>query len=87
MPENSAWDPYVHQIQNKFDASSNAWSVTDVCQSACIYGHDGTPWAASKGFFLANYDYDLEQEDGTKKRVVCNEHAGLMLAVDGNRKP
>jgi len=54
-----SWDTYVHQIQNTFDPDTNAWSVTNVCQFGCVYGHDGAQWAAAEGFKLATYEFDL----------------------------
>ena len=81
-----SWDQYVHQIQNTFDPATNGWAVTNVNQFACVYGHDGAQWAASQGFQLANYEFDMPQEDGSTKKVPCNEHAAVMKACDGNRK-
>ena len=82
----SGWDQYVHQIQNTFDAATNGWSVTAVNTYACVYGHDGAVWAASEGFALHNYEFDLMQEDMTTKKVPCNEHAAAMAAAGGARK-
>ena len=82
-----SWDTYVHQIQNTFDPSTNNWSVTNVCQFGCVYGHDGAAWATSQGFQLATYEFDMPQEDGSTKKVTCNEHAGLLKAAEGSRKP
>ena len=58
-----------------------------MCVFACVYGHDGAQWAASQGFQLATYEFDLAQEDGSTKKVNCNEHDALMKAAEGNRKP
>merc|ERR1711935_248746 len=82
----SGWDTYVHQIQNTFDPDTNAWAKTGVCQFACVYGHDGNLWAASEGFKLATYEFEMTQEDYSKKKVLCNEHSALMKAVTGDRK-
>ena len=81
-----SWDTYVHQIQNTLDPATNNWSCTNVCVYACVYGHDGAAWAASQGFQLATYESDLKQEDGSTKKVNCNEHAALMKACNGDRK-
>ena len=81
-----SWDTYVHQIQNTFDAETNAWSVTNVAQFACLYGHDGNAWAVSPGFQLATYEFAQPQEDGSTKNVLCNEHSALMKACGGDRK-
>ena len=83
-----SWDTYVHQIQNKFDAASGQWSVTNLVQFACVYGLDGAAWATSPGFQLATYEFDMPQGDGTTKKVMCNEHAALLKgAKEGSRKP
>ena len=82
----SGWDSYIHQIQNTFDPDTNAWKVTNVCQYACIYGHDGNAWATSPGFQLATYETDLLQPDNTTKKVLCNEHSALMKGTNGDRK-
>ena len=81
-----SWDTYVHQIQNLFDPDTNSWALTNVNQFACVYGHDGAAWAASPGFQLATYEFDQPQEAGGTKKVMCNEHAALMKAVNGDRK-
>ena len=81
-----SWDTYVHQIQNTFDASINNWSVTNVCLFAAVYGLDGALWASSEGFQLATYEYDLAQEDGSTKKVTCNEHSAAVKASGGDRK-
>ena len=81
-----SWDTYVHQIQNTFDPDTNNWAVTNVCQFGCVYGHDGNVWASSPGFQLANYEFDMPQEDGSTKKTPCNEHSAVMKAVGGERK-
>jgi len=35
---------------------------------------------------LATYEFDQPQEDGSKKKVMCNEHGALLKAVGGDRK-
>ena len=82
----SGWETYVHQIQNTFDPETNAWKVTGVCNWAWVGGHDGAKWASSEGFELANYQFEMAQEDGSTKPVPCNEHAALMKAAKGDRK-
>ena len=51
----SGWEQYIYQIQNKFDAEKNDYTVTNVCEHAAIYGYDGTLWAGSAGFALSTY--------------------------------
>ena len=60
--------------------------MTNVCQYACVYGHDGAQWAATEGFVLATYEFDQLQEDGSTKKVTCNEHSAAMKAARGDRK-
>ena len=81
-----SWDTYVHQIQNTLDPETNNWSVTNVCLYACVYGKDGSAWATSPGFQLATYEFDLMQEDGSTKKVTCNEHSAVLKATTGDRK-
>ena len=57
-----------------------------MCQFACLYGHDGNAWAVSPGFQLATYEFDMPQEDGSTKKVLCNEHSAMMKAALGDRK-
>lgn len=82
-----SWDTYVHQIQNQFDPATNAWAVTNVCQFACVYGHDGAAWATSQGFQLATYEFEMPSEkmDGSTVKVLCNEHEAMMKAAGGTR--
>ena len=83
----SGWDGYIYQIQNVYDAATQTYKVTNVCEHAAIYGHDGTLWAGSAGFTLSNYGFELTQEDGTKKKVDVNEFKTAFEASRGNRKP
>ena len=78
----SGWDTYVHQICNKFDPETNAWAVTNCCQFAAVYGHDGTAWATSQGFQLASYEMDQDQGDGTTKKITVNEVGTLLAACN-----
>ena len=57
-----------------------------MCQFACLYGHDGNAWAVSPGLQLATYEFDMPQEDGSTKKVLCNEHSAMMKAALGDRK-
>ena len=83
----SAWDAYLHQITNKYDAATQQYTLTGVNEFAAIYGLDGNVWATSPGFALYNYQYDLLQEDGSKKKVDVNEFKCVLEATKGNRKP
>ena len=83
-----SWDTYVHQVCNKYDSANNAWKLLNCCMFACVYGHDGTLWATSPGFQIATYEFDLDNGDGTSKKVMCNEHSSLMKGCkSGSRKP
>ena len=57
-----------------------------MCEFAAIYGHDGNAWATSPGFALYNYEFDLPQEDGSKKKVPVSEFKACFEATKGNRK-
>jgi hypothetical protein len=57
-----------------------------VCEFSAIYGHDGNAWATAPGFALYNYEFELQQEDGTKKKVPVSEFKGVFEATKGNRK-
>ena len=57
-----------------------------MCEHAGIFGHDGTPWATSAGLKLSTYQFDLEQEDGSKKSVPVDEFKTALEATKGNRK-
>ena len=78
----------MHQVLCTYDEPANKWAVTNVCQFAAVYGLDGNPWATTKegGFQLATYEYDQPQEDGSTKKVLCNELSAIQKACDGNRK-
>ena len=82
----SAWEAYLHQITNKYDAATQQYTLTNVNQFAAIYGHNGAKWASSPGFELYNYEYELMNEDGTKKKVPVDEFQCCMKATAGNRK-
>jgi hypothetical protein len=51
-----------------------------------IYVSPRYHWAASEGFVLATYEFDQPQEDGSTKKVTCNEHSAAMKAARGDRK-
>ncbi len=55
----SAWDAYLHQITNKYDAATQKYTKTNVNEFAAIYGLDGNVWATSPGFALYNYQFEL----------------------------
>ena len=82
----SGWDAYIYQIQNRYNPDTQQYTLTNVCEHAAIYGTDGTLWAASPGFQLYNYAFDLTQEDESKKSVQVNEFTAAHEASKGNRK-
>ena len=81
----SGWDAYLHQINNKYDAATQQYTLTNVCEFSAIYGHDGNAWATSPGFALYNYEHELELEDGSKKKVPVNEFKCCFEATKGVR--
>ena len=82
----SGWESYIYQLQNKYDATTQQYTLTNICEFAGIFGLDGAPWALSAGFALHNYEHELEQEDGSKKKVPVNEFTTAFEATKGNRK-
>ncbi len=83
----SGWDAYLHQINNKYDAATQQYTLTNVCEFSAIYGvDDGNAWATSPGFALYTYEYEMTLEDGTKKKVPVNEFKCVLEATKGNRK-
>ena len=83
----SGWDGYIYQIQNVYDATTQSYKLTNVCEHAAIYGHDGSLWAGSQNFKLDNYKHKVEQEDGSFKEVDVQEFKCAFGASNGNRKP
>ena len=62
----NGWDSYIWQIQNKYNAKTQNYSMTNVCIHAAIYGIDGTPWVTSSDWpGLKEYEFQVEQEDGS----------------------
>ena len=60
--------------------------MINVCKEAAIFGLDQTIWAKSKGISLTTYDFDTPQEDGSTKKVECNETKCLITMLkDGVR--
>mmetsp|Transcript_6473 Transcript_6473/g.5556 ORF Transcript_6473/g.5556 Transcript_6473/m.5556 type:complete len:137 (-) Transcript_6473:102-512(-) len=82
----SGWEGYIYQLQNRFNTETNEYTLTNVCEFGAIYGLDGTKWAASQGFELYNYEFDMELEDGSTKKVPINEFTCALEATKGNRK-
>ena len=59
-----------------------------MCFAAAIYGTDGTPWATSADWpGLKEYEFQLEQDDGSFQPVKINEWYCVLQAANGNRKP
>ena len=82
----SGWEGYIYQIQNDFDHATQQYKLTNCCQAAALIGNDGTPWAATAGFALGQYDFQLENEEGAKESVPVNEFKIVEAALNGNRK-
>ena len=89
MATSSGWDSYIWQIQNKWSNKQQKYLITNCSQHAAIIGIDGSVWAQSAEWpGLHNYDYDLEQDDGSAPvKVQVNEFMSAMKATDGNRMP
>ena len=84
--EMSGWESYIYQLQNKYDSTTQKYLLTNVCEHAAICGLDGSVWAASAGFNLYNYAFNLQLEDGSTKSVNVNEFVTALEATKGNRK-
>ena len=82
----SGWEGYIYQLQNVYDATTGTYKMTNVCEHAAIYGLDGSQWAASAGFVLGNYPFNLTLEDDSQKSVNVNEFTTALEATKGNRK-
>lgn len=70
-----------------FDSTTQTYKLTNVCEHAAIFGHDGTLWAGSAGFTLSKYPHEMTLEDGSKKKVDVDEFKTAFEASKGNRKP
>ena len=73
-------------MQNRYDATTQQYTLTNVCEHAGIYGLDGTPWATSAGLNLTTYQFDLLQEDDSIKKVTVDEFKTALEGSKGNRK-
>ena len=79
----STWEPYIHLIQNTFNASPGQWSEINVCKEAAIYEINGLKWAASGDFELNNYSHKIATEDGGTKTVEIKEVETLVKRCKG----
>ena len=62
--------------------------MTNVCIHAAIYGIDGTPWVTSSDWpGLKEYEFQVEQEDGSFQPCKVNEWYCVQKATAGDRKP
>ena len=43
----SGWEGYVHMVCHKYNKKKEAWTKTNICSNAAIYGKDGVAWAVS----------------------------------------
>jgi hypothetical protein len=78
-----SWNDYVNAFLINNTDQNTGKVITNACQHAAIIGNtDGTVWASSAGFTLANYTVDLESEDGKKSQVNVNEFANLVDAFN-----
>ena len=83
----SAWDPYVHQIQNTYNEKEDNWKVTNICAYVWIGGHDGTKWASTPGFELGAYEAEIIGPDMvTMVKVPCNEPKSLLACAGSTGK-
>ena len=68
----AGWGDYITgMIQNK-QLPDGTW-LQNVVQEGAILAQDGTILAATPGFTLNEYDYDIQIDEATKKKVHVNE--------------
>lgn len=83
------WQQYADQVVNRFDYDTNQWAITN-CNTVCsIYGTDGSLWtdSAQGGANLTTYQFEVENDDGSKAMVDINEVDIAIQVADGNKKP
>ena len=82
----SGWDQYISgMIQNK-QLPDGSW-LQNVVQEAAILTFDGTVAAATAGFTLKAYEYDIKVDDTNTKKVPVNEKDILLaLILNGDSK-
>ena len=84
----SGWEGYVHMVQHKYNKKKEAWTKTNICANAAIYGKDGVAWAVSEGCpELKTYQHMQEMDDGGTLEVTVDEFQCAYDAAGGNRKP
>ena len=79
----STWEPYIHLMQNTFNASAGQWSDINVCKDAAIYECNGLKWASSGDFELNNYTHTVPTADGGSKQVQIKEVETLFKRLKG----
>ena len=81
-----SWDSYIAQITNVYDYAAGAYTATGVAQFGAIYGLDGSKWGASEGFDLKSYEYEMQIDDSTTKKVHIDEVDIFKNLLTGNDK-
>lgn len=81
-----SWNDYVNgYLINYTDAEGR--TNKNICEKAALIGNsDGTIWASTDGFTLANYNVDIEDDAGDKKNIQVNEFANLLDAFSNGGK-
>lgn len=79
---------YVQQVLDKMNFDTGEYVETGVCESAAIYGLDGSAWAWSPNFpELTAYEFTLEGMGDESTIVHVDEIQCAIGAGKGNRKP
>lgn len=82
------WMEYIQQVVDKMDFETGAFTETGVCESAAIYGLDGSAWAWTPNFpELTSYDFEMEGMGDEKTTVAVDEVQCAIKAGQGNRSP
>ena len=88
MGGTNGWDQYIAHIMGFYSAKKAEWTKMNVCESAAIYGLDGTLWAASdKWKPLTEYQHELEALGDATESVQVNEFKCAEAISQGNRNP
>ena len=76
----SAWDKYIQGFLTNKQLPGGKW-LQKVVESAAIVAHNGTILAATPGFTLGTYVYDMQVDEKTTKKVPIDEKKIITTAV------
>lgn len=82
-----SWNDYINGYLVNYTDDNIGKTLNNVSENAAIIGNtDGTMWAATEGFTLANYSVAIEDDAGDTKTVQVNEFANLLDAFSNGGK-